>query len=305
MKRSIAALCALFFVTAVHAQNSGTVTNHAFAIGKGAGVAGYTSLLCGSAQLAVGQSAANPICQTVSGDLTLSAAGVAALNMAAAHVWTGAQTFSTAGVFLTGAAPVALSGLNQGSLSTSSGGGLVLNGDGSVYDVELQNRGTSHVCGILATTTTFQCQNLTLAAPLPVASGGTGNATGPKSLLSFGGATNAIATNATGWLGSGLQCNGAESFCFLPMAGAATISNLYVNVQQAPGAGQTYTVVLRKNQVNQTTTCVISGAAATSCNDTAHSFNVAAGDNVTVQITTSNGAATIAVSNAGLLVQAQ
>jgi hypothetical protein len=61
--RLLAALTLL--ATPALAQNSGNVTNHAFAIGRGAGGAGYTSLLCTSAQLAVGQAAADPICQTI------------------------------------------------------------------------------------------------------------------------------------------------------------------------------------------------------------------------------------------------
>lgn len=73
------ALAAFFYAGSALAQNQGTVTSHAFAIGKGAGTTGYTSLLCGSAQLAVGQSAADPICRTISGDATLSAAGAITL----------------------------------------------------------------------------------------------------------------------------------------------------------------------------------------------------------------------------------
>lgn len=79
MKKIFAILAAaLVFLTCAHAQNPGTVTNHAFAIGKGPGVTGYTSLLCGSGQLAIG-SATDPACRTVSGDATLSAAGVMTL----------------------------------------------------------------------------------------------------------------------------------------------------------------------------------------------------------------------------------
>jgi len=77
---------AAFFIASAQAQNAGTVTSHAFAIGKGAGTTGYTSLLCGSAQLAVGQSAADPICKTITGDWTLSAAGAATLATVNANV---------------------------------------------------------------------------------------------------------------------------------------------------------------------------------------------------------------------------
>jgi hypothetical protein len=75
-----AASAAFFFASAALAQNPGTVTNHAFVIGKGAGQTGFTSLLCGSAQLAVGQAAADPICRTITGDVTIDAAGVTAIG---------------------------------------------------------------------------------------------------------------------------------------------------------------------------------------------------------------------------------
>ncbi|MBR2118492.1 MAG: hypothetical protein IJ935_07440 [Afipia sp.] len=75
------ASAAFFFVLGpAAAQNPGAVTNHAFIIGKGPGQTGYTSLLCGSAQLAVGQSAADPICRTITGDVTITAAGVTAIG---------------------------------------------------------------------------------------------------------------------------------------------------------------------------------------------------------------------------------
>lgn len=88
MKKTLAyVFAALLALQPAYAQNAGTVTNHAFAIGKGAGVAGYTSLLCSAGQLAVGQ-ATDPICRTVSGDWTLNAAGVAALATVNANVGT-------------------------------------------------------------------------------------------------------------------------------------------------------------------------------------------------------------------------
>lgn len=74
--------------TAAKAQNSGTVTQHAFAVGKGPGVTGFTSLLCAAAQLAVGQSGADPVCRTVNGDATFSAGGAFTLNTVNANVGT-------------------------------------------------------------------------------------------------------------------------------------------------------------------------------------------------------------------------
>jgi len=76
----LVAVAAFFIACCASAQNVGTVTSHAFAIGKGPGTQGFTSLLCGSAQLAVGQSAADPICKTLTGDVTLSAAGATTIG---------------------------------------------------------------------------------------------------------------------------------------------------------------------------------------------------------------------------------
>jgi hypothetical protein len=105
-----AALAALFYCAGVpaFAQNPGQVTNHAYLIGKGAGTTGYTSLLCASAQLAVGQASADPICQTITGDVTINAGGVSAIGagkvvnamlgadvFSTAHSWSGAQTFAS------------------------------------------------------------------------------------------------------------------------------------------------------------------------------------------------------------------
>lgn len=73
---------AAFFIACApaYAQNPGAVTNHAFAIGKGGGKTGYTSLLCGAGQIPIGQSGADPSCLTLSGDATVNAAGVVAIG---------------------------------------------------------------------------------------------------------------------------------------------------------------------------------------------------------------------------------
>lgn len=76
------ASAAFFFASAALAQNAGTVTSRAFAIGKGAGQAGLDSVLCTQAQIAIGQNAAKPICAALSGDITMDAAGVTAIGTA-------------------------------------------------------------------------------------------------------------------------------------------------------------------------------------------------------------------------------
>lgn len=70
----------LFYSTTAFSQNAGDVTQNAFAIGMGAGQQGFQSLLCTNAQLAVGQTAAAPICRTITGDVTIDATGTTAIG---------------------------------------------------------------------------------------------------------------------------------------------------------------------------------------------------------------------------------
>lgn len=79
----LVAFTAAFFYGPASAQNSGTVTNHAFAVGKGPGVQGLSSVPCATAgMLPVGQTGADPICRTVTGDVTITSAGVTAIGTA-------------------------------------------------------------------------------------------------------------------------------------------------------------------------------------------------------------------------------
>lgn len=80
IKALVVAAAALFIAGSAFAQNVGTVTSHAFAVGKGAGKQGLTSILCASAQIPLGQSAADPICRTLSGDVTIDSSGVTAIG---------------------------------------------------------------------------------------------------------------------------------------------------------------------------------------------------------------------------------
>jgi len=49
---------------------------------------------------------------------------------------------------------------------------------------------------------------------------------------------------------------------------ACTLSNLYVKLRNAPGAGDSYTFMVRKQSVDTTLTCLISGAVDTAGNET-------------------------------------
>jgi hypothetical protein len=65
---------------------------------------------------------------------------------------------------------------------------------------------------------------------------------------------------------------------------AATVTNFDVQMSSAPGLGNNIVFTWRKNASSQTLTCTITGNVATSCNDSTHSFLVAQGDLLTIQL---------------------
>jgi hypothetical protein len=80
MKKATIFLALALLASSAQAQNSGNVTANAFAVGVGPGAAGFASVLCTQAQIAIGQSAAKPICAALSGDVTMTASGVTAIG---------------------------------------------------------------------------------------------------------------------------------------------------------------------------------------------------------------------------------
>lgn len=76
---------------------------------------------------------------------------------------------------------------------------------------------------------------------------------------------------------TGDTCPASEADAQISASAAGTMTNLYCNVTTAPGIGNQWVVTLRKAGVSQTLTCTITGAATT-CNDTTHSFSFAQGD---------------------------
>ena len=67
---------------------------------------------------------------------------------------------------------------------------------------------------------------------------------------------------------------------------ASVISNMYVTMSTAIGAGNTVAFTYRDNASSQTVTCTISGASAKTCSDLTHSFTPAVGDALAIQIVT-------------------
>lgn len=77
--------------------------------------------------------------------------------------------------------------------------------------------------------------------------------------------------------------SGTESNVDVPAPGPATLSNFYVQMTAAPGAGNTAVFTVRDNAAGTALTCTVSGSA-TSCNDTTHTVNISQGDLMDIQV---------------------
>lgn len=115
--------------------------------------------------------------------------------------------------------------------------------------------------------------------------------TGSSSGGGFGGYSSAAAVAFSGTqffpiVGGGAP-SGTETNVDVDSPAAATMKNLYVQLAGATGMGNSLTLTMRQNGVDTAVTCVVAGAAATTCNDTTHSFNISQGDLLTLKAVTS------------------
>jgi len=85
-------------------------------------------------------------------------------------------------------------------------------------------------------------------------------------------------------IGGGGACSATEANVDIDSSATATVSRLYVQLSTALGVGNSVAVTWRANGSSQTITCTISGAVATSCNDTTHSFTATSGDLLSYQL---------------------
>jgi hypothetical protein len=87
-------------------------------------------------------------------------------------------------------------------------------------------------------------------------------------------------------IGGGASSSTTETNVDIDSPTAVTIQNMTVQINAAPGVGNSIAFTWRKNASSQTLTCTISGASATSCSDTTHSFTTAALDLLDIQAVT-------------------
>jgi hypothetical protein len=77
---------------------------------------------------------------------------------------------------------------------------------------------------------------------------------------------------------------------------ATVLRDLYLTQNAASGSGKSYTATIMTNGVASSITCAVTGASATTANDTTHRELILAGTEVGIKIVTDSGAATDKVS---------
>lgn len=132
---------------------------------------------------------------------------------------------------------------------------------------------------------TWVCSTTGIVTSCSATASGSGGSGGGIVTYSSGSAINPAGTQFVA-IGGGGQSSTAESDVRIGAPSAATISAMFVNLDLAAGLGNSIAFTWRKAGASQTLTCTISGAVATTCSDTTHSFTVAQGDLIDIQMVT-------------------
>jgi hypothetical protein len=216
----VLASAGFFIASTAEAQTPGSVTNHAFAIGKGAGVAGYSSLLCSSGQIPVGQTSADPQCKTLSGDVSLNSSGATAIAPGAANTF-------------------------KGTLDGTTTSNISLTACSAVYQITKWVSGTGWQCGInpllpsRATASTLDLSAHSVIKTMGYATAGDGG--GATFIKTSGRFTDTFVSTGSITNGGTGYTNG--TYTGVSLVGSATGLPTYANITVSGGAVTSVTII--------------------------------------------------------------
>lgn len=188
-------------------------------------------------------------------------------------------------------APIAPAGDGVAGIGATTALGGIVEGRGGTNDVTIRNKSQTTACQLATGTTTLNCAGLAIggtalsATQLMFINGGTGvNNAVDNAFTGF--------QNTTRYIFSPGLYSAVTRAPMLPIAG--TIRNLRVQVtNNAPGAGQSYTMTLMVNGAATSVTCTISDTNFT-CEDLSNTAAITAGQSYALRMV---GSATASDNN--------
>jgi hypothetical protein len=213
----VAAALAAFFMAPAQAQNPGTVTDHAFALGRGGAVGGFRSLICGTTQVPIGQTGTDPICAALSGDLTMTSAGVTAIG--ASKVANSQLATMAANTTKCNATAGTANPTDCTAATMRTNMGVVIGANVEAWDADLDCLAALSSTGVLSRTGAGTCSAGALAL--------SGLATGTQdTVIGYFGSTTASATAISNCTGSLTYSTATHTFGCNASAGTGTVTSV-------------------------------------------------------------------------------
>lgn len=200
---------------------------------------------------------------------------------------------STPGTFSTGVGSGATGAVDMVGKTSGATSTVTVDDNNTATQVNLPNDGTSGL--YLATspspTPAAGCAEYNGTGTQIASTGspcGSGGGTAGGGVLGYSASALTLPTAGTTFLApvGGAQASTTEANVTANAPAAAAISNMYVTLSVAPGAGNTAAFTFRDAGSSTALTCTISGASATSCQDITHSFTPTVGDALSIQVVT-------------------
>jgi hypothetical protein len=183
-------------------------------------------------------------------------------------------------------------------VALSGAGALVLMGSGAIQSAYslIENSGTPLT---RRQTLNFAGSAVSCADASPVTTCTvSGSSSGGGGLPVFSGSAVTLVGTQYIPIGGGASISSTEATVEVKAPATATVSNLSVQLSAALGTGNSTVFTWRDAASGTTLTCTISGASATTCQDTTHSFTATQGDEIDIQAVTTGtpGAVTLVIA---------